>query len=100
MSPASALAWALAWALWRSLHLDSGGQCPPCVLQVAAQHPEVVAELHARLMALLEGEVTVAASGLCPTALGTQVDARMSALAAQTGFWQPWLSKNSLLQGS
>ena len=63
---------------------------------VAAQHPELVAKLHARLMTLLEGEVSVAASGLCPTPLGTKVDARMSALAAATGFWQPWLTKASL----
>ena len=59
---------------------------------MAAQHPDVVAKLHARLMALLEGEVTVGASGLCPTPLGTQVDPRMSSLAAATGFWQPWLN--------
>lgn len=59
---------------------------------MAAEHPAVVKRMHARLLELLEGEVTVKASGLCPTPLGSHPDPRMTALAVQTGFWQPWLS--------
>ena len=64
---------------------------------VAAHHPEIVARLHARLVELLKGEVTLADSGLCPTPLGSKPDARMTALAIATGFWQPWLNESTKL---
>ena len=62
---------------------------------VATQHPKIVKRLHARLVELLAGEVTLADSGLCPTPLGTKPDARMTALAIATGFWQPWLNEST-----
>ena len=59
---------------------------------VAHLHPEVVAKMKRRILTLLKGEVTLAASGLCPRAdIGTRPDPRMVALAKKTGFWQPWL---------
>jgi hypothetical protein len=58
---------------------------------ISAANPDVVAKLTARLMVLLQGEVTIAESGLCPTPLGTKVDARSGELAKKLGFWTPWL---------
>jgi len=42
-------------------------------------------------MELLKGEVTLKASGLCPTPLGTGEDQRSAAAARALGFWEPWL---------
>ena len=63
---------------------------------VAAAHPEIVAELRARIFSLLDSEVTVADSGLCPTSYGATPDPRGTAKAIETGFWEPWLAKEEL----
>ena len=63
---------------------------------VAASHPEIVAELRARIFSLLDSEVTVADSGLCPTSYGATPDPRGTAKAIETGFWEPWLAKEEL----
>lgn len=58
---------------------------------VAEAHPAVVSRMSSRLLELLDGEVTVAASGLCPTSYGSREDPRCRAKAQATGFWEPWL---------
>ena len=58
---------------------------------LAAETPLVVQQLTARLMELGKSEVTVAASGLCPTQYGSHNDPRCGAKARETGFWEPWL---------
>ena len=45
-----------------------------------------------RVLELLKSEVTLAASGICPTSYGTSPDPRGTAIAVATGFWQPWLN--------
>ena len=58
---------------------------------VSATYPAVVTRLQARLTELAKSEVTVDASGLCPTQYGTHGDPRCGAKAKATGFWEPWL---------
>jgi hypothetical protein len=59
---------------------------------LAAQTPDVVQTLKARLEELGKSEVTVEASGLCPTSYGSHSDPRCRAKANETGFWEPWLN--------
>ena len=56
-----------------------------------AANTATVKAMKARVLELLASEVTVAASGLCPTPLGSKPDPRGTAVAVATGFWQPWL---------
>lgn len=35
-------------------------------------------------------QVTVDASGLCPTPYGSRIDPGCGALAESLGFWEPW----------
>jgi hypothetical protein len=58
---------------------------------VAQTMPLVVQQLHARLLELGRSEVSVEASGLCPTHYGSHNDPRCVAKANATGFWEPWL---------
>lgn len=58
---------------------------------IAAQNPAIVAKMSARIMELLQGEVTVKESGLCPTPTGTGNDQKSAASARAIGFWEPWL---------
>jgi len=58
---------------------------------VHAAHPDVVAKMMARLNELVKGEVTLKASGLCPTPLGSKSDQRSAVSARALGFWEPWL---------
>lgn len=60
---------------------------------VSKQHPKIVQSLLARLQELVQGEVTVAESGLCPTRYGSKNDPRCKAKAVATGFWEPWLKE-------
>lgn len=59
---------------------------------VAAENHHVVSKMKDRVLELLKGEVTLADSGLCPTDTGTNPDPKMTQLARQTGFWEPWLT--------
>ena len=58
---------------------------------VAADHQDIVKTMYGRILQLLEKEVTVKASDICPTSLGSTPDPRGTAKAVATGFWQPWL---------
>lgn len=60
---------------------------------VADSHKDVVAELSAILAQYAKTEVSVNASGLCPTEYGIHSDPRCAEAAAkiQPPFWVPWL---------
>jgi len=61
---------------------------------VSASNPEVVETMQKRILELLEGEVTIAASGICPESTGTKSDPAMLAKAEATGFWEPYLTSS------
>ena len=56
------------------------------------ENAAIVAELQAIFDAEAKTEVTVEASGLCPTSYGIKPDPRCGAKAIATGWWQPWLA--------
>ena len=58
---------------------------------VHAAHPDIVATMMARLKVLVKGEVTLVASNLCPTPLGSKGDQRSADSAKSLGFWEPRL---------
>ena len=58
---------------------------------IASAHEDVVNRMKSRILELLKGEVTLQASGLCPTKLGTKPDPAMTRAARKVGFWVPWL---------
>jgi len=58
---------------------------------ISAAHPDIIATMKARVLVLLQGEVTMAASGLCPTPTGSGPDQKSHQMAEMLGFWTPWL---------
>lgn len=59
--------------------------------EISDQHQDIVSQLHQLILNEAKSEVTVNASGICPTKYGTQPDPRCNTHAAQIGFWEPWL---------
>ena len=59
---------------------------------VSSRHPKIMLRMKARVLELLQGEVTLKTSNLCPTSTGTKPDPAMTRLAVSTGFWEPWMA--------
>merc|ERR1712034_87758 len=90
----------------RSLFAPSSGSTSlcapsPCLFDIVAdptertdvadENPFIVKRMIERLVELAQGEVTLQASGLCPTKAGSKPDPECLARAEATGFWEPWL---------
>jgi arylsulfatase A-like enzyme len=76
-------------------------EAKPCLFNVAVDptehddvydmHPDIVKDLMAIFVEEAATEVSVNASGLCPTQYFDRDDPRCLAKAEATGWWQPWL---------
>lgn len=66
-------------------------QDPREQVDVAGEFRSIVEELMEVVTSAAASEVSVPASGLCPTKYGSSIDPRCAAKANETGFWVPWL---------
>ena len=66
---------------------------------IASKYPKIVQQMSARIDELAKSEVTLEASGLCPTASGSHPDPLCNEKAKETGFWMPWCRRNSTAVG-